>query len=90
MTHQMTHPEVHIDVSIPKDWKDVSYKNDALPSFEFGDFQIFVGDTTATAMKISAYKYTVILKDQYTCAQPVFESNDWFKTLLFVKERSKV
>ena len=89
MTHQLTHPEVHIDVNIPRTWKDVSYKNDALPSWEFGDLQIFIGDTTSTVMEDLNYKYTVILKSQYSCADPIFESNDWFKTLCFIKERVK-
>ena len=89
MTHQLTHPEVHIDVNIPRTWKDVSYKNDALPSWEFGDLQIFIGDTTSTVMEDLNYKYTVILKSQYSCAEPIFESNDWFKTLCFIKEREK-
>ena len=89
MTHQLTHPEVHIDVNIPRTWKDVSYKNDALPSWEFGDLQIFIGDTTSTVMQDLNYKYTVILKSQYSCAEPVFESNDWFETLCFIKEREK-
>ena len=89
MTHQLTHPEVHIDVNIPRTWKDVSYKNDALPSWEFGDLQIFIGDTTSTVMEDLNCKYTVILKSQYSCAEPIFESNDWFKTLCFIKERVK-
>ena len=89
MTHQLTHPEVHIDVNIPRTWKDVSYKNDALPSWEFGDLQIFIGDTTSTVMQDLNYKYTVILKSQYSCAEPIFESNDWFETLCFIKEREK-
>ena len=89
MTHQLTHPEVHIDVNIPRTWKDVSYKNDALPSWEFGDLQIFIGDTTSTVMEDLNYKYKVILKSQYSCAEPVFESNDWFETLCFIKEREK-
>ena len=72
MTHQLTHPEVHIDVNIPRTWKDVSYKNDALPSWEFGDLQIFIGDTTSTVMEDLNYKYTVILKSQYSCAEPIF------------------
>ena len=89
MTHQLTHPEVHIDVNIPRTWKDVSYKNDALPSWEFGDLQIFIGDTTSTVIEDLNYKYTVILKSQYSCAEPIFESNDWFETLCFIKEREK-
>ena len=80
---------MHIDVNIPRTWKDVSYKNDALPSWEFGDLQIFIGDTTSTVMEDLNYKYTVILKSQYSCAEPIFESNDWFETLCFIKEREK-
>ena len=64
MTHKLTHPEVHIDVNIPRTRKDVSYKNDALPSWEFGDLQIFIGDTTSTVMEDLNCKYTVILKSQ--------------------------
>ena len=30
------------DLEIPKNWKDLSYHNDACPSFEYKGFQIFI------------------------------------------------
>jgi hypothetical protein len=89
MTHQLTHPNVSINVDIPKDWEDVSYKNDTLPSFEFGDLQIFVGDENSIWKEELTYKYSIILKEQYGFAEPIFESDDWYKVLCFINDYGK-
>jgi len=80
-----THPEIKLDVPIPREWESHSYKNDVCPSFAFKGLQIFVMDEEAKKLEGFENKYSIIIAEEYGEGNDLFNSNDWNEVLEFVK-----
>jgi len=84
---KVTHPNIKIDVSIPKDWTSSSYKNDVCPSFTHKGLQIFVCDDKTKKLEELHTKYTVMLEDDYGCGyDSLLDTDDWNEVLEFVNK----
>ena len=82
-----SHPEINIEVEIPKDWENISYHHDVCPSFRYKDLQIFVMDDQTRDEEQLDCKYTIMSEKDYGDDKPPFlYSNDWNEVLKFVKE----
>jgi hypothetical protein len=68
---------------IPLDWEDISWHNDACPSWQCGDKAVFIDYLNPEDRKyIGSYRYSVHDIDSCSC---LFKSNDWDDIKHFVK-----
>jgi len=82
-----THPEIKLDVPIPREWESHSYKNDVCPSFAFKGLQIFVMDKKTKELEQMDFLYSVILEEQYGVAEnSLLLTDNWKEVLKFVKD----
>lgn len=82
-----THPDIKLDVPIPREWESHSYINDVCPSFVFKGLQIFVCDEKTKKREELHTKYTVMLEDDYGCSyDSLLDTDNWEEVLKFVKD----
>ena len=87
-------------LNIPKDWEDTYFNNDAMYSYEIGNFRIWIDypnskDSELYIKEYGEYKrFSVVCSDKYIDENPnnhyiddvLFTSNDFDEVIAYVKE----
>jgi hypothetical protein len=69
---------------IPPEWEDVSWHNDACPSFQTGDFLIYVDYANPADREIENHPRFAVLRDMGENFDVVIESDDWNAVLAVI------
>tara|TARA_R100001463_G_scaffold119420_2_gene175266 strand:+ start:92 stop:388 length:297 start_codon:yes stop_codon:yes gene_type:complete len=75
------------DLEMPEGWEDISYGNDACPSWSVNGWQIFIDhpDPKQRETGPDEIRFTVQLEENYGDGQlPDLQTNEWTSVLAFV------
>ena len=79
--------ECTADITLPQGWKDITYKNDACPSWSFNGFQVFIDhpDPNERECGPESSRFCVMLEQEYGEKQTWFHACDtWAEVLNIV------
>tara|TARA_E500000178_G_scaffold215398_1_gene212685 strand:- start:2486 stop:2797 length:312 start_codon:yes stop_codon:yes gene_type:complete len=83
-----------ISGEIPKTWKDVSWHNDACPSYEYNGWQIFIDHADPDKRELERPRFGVIVEANYgnqlNHDTPEFNSDDFQEVLEYVSTPAPV
>jgi len=66
------------DLDIPKHWEDVSYCNDACPSFENNGLMVFIDHKNPSMREVDSWARFLIKKSEdYGYGKYITETNNW-------------
>tara|TARA_R100001015_G_C4572555_1_gene130392 strand:+ start:59 stop:403 length:345 start_codon:yes stop_codon:yes gene_type:complete len=85
--------ECTVDITMPEGWKDISYGNDACPSWSFNGYQVFIDhpDPNERELGSETSRFYVILEKEYGTHQTWFHDCDtWDEVLDTIKKREKI
>jgi len=90
-SYQTEFPDFALDVIIPDTWEDISYHNDACPSFYAGVTQegysvkVWVDYTDPKEREFPQMdRFCVVIEDNLIIETDTHEGNDWDAVLKFV------
>lgn len=93
--------EYYKDLDIPKDWENISYSNDELPSFQFKDYKIWINSPLLKERQenylgigfknLDQFKDWIFTVCDYDpidceCKDDIFQTMDFNEVLSFLKE----
>jgi hypothetical protein len=93
--------EYYKDLEIPKDWENISYSNDELPSFQFKDYKIWINSPLLKERQenylgigfknLDQFKDWIFTVCDYDpidceCKDDIFQTMDFNEVLSFLKE----
>ena len=84
--------ECTADITMPKGFRDTTYKNDACPSWGFNVFQIFIDHPDPNERELGADipRFRIILEKEYGTHQTWFhECDTWDEVLDTIKKRER-
>lgn len=89
--YQTEFPDFALDVIIPDTWEDISYHNDACPSYHAGltpegyNVKVWIDYTDPKEREFPEMKrFCVVIEDNLLIETDTHEGNDWDAVLKFV------